>query len=262
LTNDRWKGCVSVIVPVFNEAAHVDEILRAVHASPVKKEIIIVDDGSTDGTREKLQALPPLDDVTIVFHEKNCGKGAAIRTALAYARGEFVLIQDSDLEYDPQDYPALLQPLEEGKANVVYGVRPDRPERGLRFFLGAKLLTHLSNLLYGAGIHDEATCYKVVRRSLLMRMRLECRRFEFCPEITAKLCRLDEKIAEVPISYNPRSALEGKKIRYTDGWQAIWTLIRYRFAPRGRWVVRSAVKPQAPFPVSFSRLSSEKSQSA
>ena len=107
------------------------------------------------------------DDVTIVFHEKNCGKGAAIRTALAYTRGEYVLIQDSDLEYDPQDYPALLRPLEAGSCNVVYGVRPDRPERGLRFFLGAKLLTHLTNFLYRAGIHDEATCYKVVRRSLL-----------------------------------------------------------------------------------------------
>ena len=177
-TNDRWKGCVSVIVPVYNEAAHVDEILQAIHASPVKKEIIIVDDGSIDGTREKLQALPPLDDVTLVFHEKNWGKGAAIRTALAFARGEFVLIQDSDLEYDPQDYSALLRPLEERQANAVFGVRPDRPERGMRFFLGAKLLTHLANLLYGAGIHDEATCYKVVRRSLLEHMGLQCRRFE------------------------------------------------------------------------------------
>ena len=255
--NDRWKGCVSVIVPVYNEAAHVDELLQAIHASPVKKEIIIVDDGSTDGTREKLQALPPCDDVTIVFHEKNCGKGAAIRTALAYARGEYVLIQDSDLEYDPQDYRALLRPLEDGKANVVYGVRPDRPERGLRFFLGAKLLTHLTNLLYGAGIHDEATCYKVIRRSLLGRVQLECRRFEFCPEVTAKLCRMGEKIAEVPISYNPRSAVDGKKIRHADGWLAIATLIRYRFVRRGTWLQQSQEKLAAPFPVSFSRLPAE-----
>src|ERR1700722_9203151 len=138
--NERWAGCVSVIVPVYNEIAHVDELLQAIHASPVKKEIIIVDDGSTDGTREKLQAMPLADDVTVVLHEKNCGKGAAIRTALEYARGEFILIQDSDLEYDPQDYPALLRPIELGEANVVYGVRPDRPERGLRFFLGAKFL--------------------------------------------------------------------------------------------------------------------------
>jgi len=250
----RWAGCVSVIVPVYNEAAHVDELLASIHASPVRKEIIIVDDGSTDGTREKLQAMPPIDDVTIVFHEKNCGKGAAIRTALSYARGEYVLIQDSDLEYDPQDYPALLRPLEEGRTNVVYGVRPDRPERGLRFFLGAKLLTHLANLLYGAGIHDEATCYKVIRRSLVDRVQLECRRFEFCPEITAKLCRMGEGIAEVPISYHPRSAIEGKKIRHSDGWLAIWTLIRYRFTPKRRWQKGADSRMGAPFAVSFSRL--------
>jgi glycosyltransferase involved in cell wall biosynthesis len=251
----RWQGCVSVIVPVYNEVAHIDQLLHAIYASPVKKEIVIVDDGSTDGTREKLKALPPAGDVTVVFHERNFGKGAAIRTALAYARGEYILIQDSDLEYDPQDYPALLKPLEQGKANVVYGVRPDRPERGLRFFLGAKLLTHLTNILYGAGIHDEATCYKVIRRSVIERMQLECHRFEFCPEVTAKLCRMGEKIAEVPISYHPRSAVEGKKIRHADGWQAIWTLVRYRFAPRGRWMRRGTSK--APFPVSFARRPEE-----
>jgi dolichol-phosphate mannosyltransferase len=250
----RWQGRVSVIVPVYNEAAHVDELLRAIQASPVRKEIIIVDDGSTDGTREKLKTLPPIDGVTVIFHEKNCGKGAAIRTALAYAHGEYVLIQDSDLEYDPQDYPALLQPLEQGEANVVYGVRPDRPERGLRFFLGAKLLTHLANLLYGAGIHDEATCYKVFRRSVLGKIKLECHRFEFCPEVTAKLCRMGEKIAEVPVVYNPRSAVEGKKIRHSDGWLAIWTLIRYRFVPRKRWMRPGGDSPHAPFSVSFSRL--------
>src|SRR5580692_4101722 len=111
-SSERWAGCVSVIVPVYNEIAHVDELLQSIHASPVKKEIIIVDDGSTDGTREKLKALPKIDDVTVIFHERNCGKGAAIRTALAYAHGEYILIQDSDLEYDPQDYAALLQPLE------------------------------------------------------------------------------------------------------------------------------------------------------
>ena len=253
---DRWKGCVSVLVPVYNEAAHVDELLQAILASPVKKEVIVVDDGSTDGTREKLQAFPPIENVTIVFHERNCGKGAAIRTALTYAQGEYVLIQDSDLEYDPQDYAALLRPLEQGKANVVYGVRPDRPERGLRFFLGAKLLTHLTNLLYRARIHDEATCYKAVRRSLLAQIQLECRRFEFCPEVTAKLCRMGERIAEVPISYAPRSAVEGKKIRHSDGWLAIWTLIRYRFTPRRRWEANSRA-PEAPFAVSFSKIPSE-----
>jgi dolichol-phosphate mannosyltransferase len=254
--DDRWAGCVSVIVPVYNEVAHVDELLEAIHASPVKKEIIIVDDGSTDGTREKLRTMPLANDVTVVFHEKNCGKGAAIRTALAYARGEYILIQDSDLEYDPHDYPALLRPLEQRLANVVYGVRPDRPERGLRFFLGAKLLTHLANLLYGPRIHDEATCYKVFRRSLIEQVDLECRRFEFCPEVTAKLCRMGEKIAEVPIAYAPRSAGEGKKIRHADGWLAIWTLLRYRFIPRARWA-RTSGAAARPFAVSFSRTPPE-----
>jgi glycosyltransferase involved in cell wall biosynthesis len=258
----RWAGRVSVIVPVFNEEAHLEELLRAVQASPVSKEIVIVDDGSTDGTREKLRAMPPSDDITIVFHERNCGKGASIRTALSYARGEYVLIQDSDLEYDPQDYPALLRPLKDGRTNVVYGVRPDRPERGLRFFLGAKLLTHLTNILFGAGIHDEATCYKVFRRSVLTRVRLECRRFEFCPEVTAKLCRMGERIDEVPITYNPRSALEGKKIRHSDGWLAIWTLIRYRFAPRRRWLRTTMQAVPAPFAVSFSQLPVEDTQPA
>ncbi len=232
---DRWVGCVSVIIPVYNEEAHLDELLRAVYAAPVKKEVIIVDDGSTDGTRQKLRALTD-PGTTVIFHEKNSGKGASIRTALARARGEYVLIQDSDLEYDPSDYPVLLRPLEEGRASVVYGVRPDRPERGLRFFLGAKFLTHLTNFLYGTKIHDEATCYKVFRRSLLMRMQLTCRRFEFCPEVTAKVCRMGEKIEEVPISYHPRSAVEGKKIRHADGWLAIWTLLRYRFVPRKKWL--------------------------
>ena len=252
--NHRWDGCVSVIVPVYNEVMHLDELLSAVLASPVPKEVIIVDDGSTDGTRDKLRALPAMDNVTVVFHERNCGKGASIRTALGYARGEYILIQDSDLEYDPQDYPALLRPLQSGSANVVYGVRPDRPERGLRFFLGAKLLTHLTNFLYRAGIHDEATCYKVFRRSVLAQVKLDCQRFEFCPEVTAKLCRMGEKIAEVPISYSPRSAVEGKKIRHSDGWLAIWTLIRYRFLSARRWRQDAAQHPQSPFDVSFSRL--------
>lgn len=255
--SDRWGGCVSVIVPVYNEVAHLEELLQAVLASPVKKEIIIVDDGSTDGTRDKLRALPQRNDITIVFHDRNCGKGASIRTALGYARGEYILIQDSDLEYDPQDYPALLRPLQDGKANVVYGVRPDRPERGIRFFLGAKLLTHLANFLYRARIHDEATCYKVFRRSLMARMKLECERFEFCPEVTAKLCRMGEKIAEVPISYHPRSAEEGKKIRHSDGWAAIWTLIRYRFIPRRSWLRSDSSIPRGPFAVTPWRLPAE-----
>lgn len=248
------KGIVSVIVPVYNEAPNLDELLQAISASPVEKEIVVVDDGSTDGTREKLLALPPSEGLTILFHEKNCGKGAAIRSALRYARGEYVLIQDSDLEYDPQDYPKLLAPFQNPAVNVVYGVRSDRPERGLRFYLGAKFLTHLTNLLYAAGIHDEATCYKVFRRSLLESIPLQCRRFEFCPEVTAKLCRRGEKIFEVPVSYRPRSQEQGKKLRYSDGWAAIWTLLRLRFASRHRLRCASETSEAPPFAVAFSRM--------
>lgn len=251
------KGCVSVLVPIFNEIDHVGELLERIQASPVDKEIIIIDDGSTDGTREKLIQLRPSPDITVIFHQQNCGKGAAIRTGLRHARGEYVLIQDSDLEYDPQDYAALLEPLRTGRANVVYGVRHDHPGRGLRFFLGARLLTHLANLLYGCGIHDEATCYKVFRRSLLTQLKLECRRFEFCPEVTAKLSRLGEKIAEVPIKYNPRTADEGKKIRHSDGWLAIWTLIRYRFRSKRNFVVARDAKQVEPFPLGFFRAPAE-----
>jgi len=225
-------GCVSVIIPIYNEAEHVEWLLAAVHASPVLKEIIVVDDGSTDGTREKLMSMTNKEAITLILHEANFGKGAAIRTAMQFACGEYVLIQDSDLEYDPRDYPALLQPLRERRANTVYGVRPDRPERGLRFFLGAKFLTALANLLYGARIHDEMTCYKAFRRSLLDRIQLESEGFEFCSEVTAKICRLGERIYEVPISYTPRTKAEGKKIRYSDGWKAALTLVRCRFTSK------------------------------
>ena len=228
-------GCLSVIIPVYNEVNSVEEVLAWVQKSPVEKEIILVDDGSTDGTRETLAHIAQQTDVTVIFHKGNHGKGAAIRTGLQHARGEYVLIQDSDLEYNPQDYVPLLQPLREGKTNVVYGVRPDRPERGLSYYFGAKFLTVLTNLLYGCNIRDEATCYKAFRRSTLARVRLESRRFEFCPEVTAKLSRIGEKISEVPISYSPRTAQEGKKIRWTDGWTAIWTLLRYRIQPRRKF---------------------------
>ena len=202
---------MSVIVPVYNEVAHLDDLLRAVHDSPVKKEIIIVDDGSTDGTREKLQGLPPQSDVTIVFHEKNCGKGASIRTALEYARGEYVLIQDSDLEYDPAGLSRVAHSPPERLGNVVYGVRPDRPERGLRFFLGAKFLTHLTNLLYRAGNSRRSHLLQSLPSLSLWESKLECQRFEFCPEVTAKLCRLGEKIEEVPILTILVLPIEGKE---------------------------------------------------
>jgi glycosyltransferase involved in cell wall biosynthesis len=224
-------GSVSVIIPVYNEVNSIAELLSLVQNSPVKKEIILVDDGSTDGTREELVKAARASNITLILHEGNHGKGAAIRTGLRHARGEYVLIQDSDLEYDPQDYPALLGPLRHGKANVVYGVRPDRPGRGLSYYFGAKFLTVLANVLYNCKIRDEATCYKAFRHSVLKRIDLKSRRFEFCPEVTAKLSRIGEKIWEVPVSYNPRTSKEGKKIRWTDGWAAIWTLVRYRFVP-------------------------------
>jgi dolichol-phosphate mannosyltransferase len=252
---EELVGCVTVIIPIYNEAEHVGELIRLVQAAPVLKEIVIIDDGSTDGTRNKLLAISERQGITLVSHERNFGKGAAIRTALRYARGEYVLIQDSDLEYDPQDYEALLRPLADGKANVVYGVRPDRPERGLMFFYGARFLTYLTNFLYRTDIHDEATCYKAFRRSLLEQLRLECQRFEFCAEVTAKVCRLGEKIWEVPISYVPRTKGAGKKITYSDGWAAVWALLRYRVALRSRstWlsdepVARSENRPLGPAP--------------
>ena len=241
----EMSGCVSIIIPVFNEINSIARLLHLVEGSAVHKQIIVVDDGSTDGTLEELMATDWPFAVTTVFHDVNRGKGAAIRTGLAHARGEYVLVQDADLEYDPQDYPALLEPLIRGDANVVYGVRPDRKERGLFFFYGAKFLTHLTNFLYRCNIQDEATCYKAFRRSTLNQVRLECRRFEFCPEVTAKMSRLGEKIWEVPISYNPRTEKEGKKIRWTDGLAAMWTLLRYRLEPLSWFTTTVADEEQA-----------------
>jgi glycosyltransferase involved in cell wall biosynthesis len=223
------KGWLSVIIPVYNESRCVATLLEMVKRVPVPKEIIVVDDGSTDGTRETLLGLMHDPQVHVIFHDRNRGKGAAIRTGIRHAVGEYIIIQDSDLEYDPADYPALLEPLKSGGANVVYGVRPDRPQRGMSFFLGAKFLTWFTNFLYGCHIRDEATGYKVFRASLLKRIPLHGNRFEFCPEVTAKVCRMGERIQEVPISYDPRPKGAGKKIKWTDGLDAIWTLMRYRF---------------------------------
>lgn len=233
-SSQHTQVCLSVIVPVYNEIASVDRLLAAVRAVAISKEIIIVDDGSSDGTRDRLRALSNVEDLTVLFHRTNVGKGAAIRTALRYATGTYVVIQDADLEYDPRDYTALLRPLQEGRANVVYGVRTDSSRRGVAFFLGARLLTALTNVLYFVHIHDEASCYKAFRRSLLNTIPLECTRFEFCPEITAKLCRMHQRIVEVPIQYRPRTARDGKKLTIRDGWTAIWTLCRWRIATQKR----------------------------
>jgi dolichol-phosphate mannosyltransferase len=222
---------LSVIMPVYNEVATVAEIIRRVLAVDLSKELIVVDDGSTDGTRELLRQIPP-DVATILFHERNLGKGAAIRTGLGYATGEIVIIQDADLEYDPSEYPALVRPIVEGTAQVVYGsrlLRPENPYVGLRFYLAGRLLSLIANLLYGIRITDEPTCYKVFRREVLKGLNLQCTGFEFCPEVTAKVARRGIPIYEVPIRYTPRTVKEGKKVSWEDGLYAIWILLKYRF---------------------------------
>jgi dolichol-phosphate mannosyltransferase len=222
---------LTVIIPVFNEVRTVNELLRRVVAAPYNKQILVVDDGSTDGTAAVLERWNADSQVQLLAHELNRGKGAAIRTALEETRGRFTIIQDADLEYDPKDFPALIEPLISGQAQVVYGSRNLDRRRGRRmnlFGLGVTFLSLCVRLLYGRRITDEATCYKAFATDVLWAMRLECERFEFCPEVTAKACRMGLEIREVPIVYNPRDAKAGKKIRWTDGLLALATLWRYR----------------------------------
>ena len=227
-------GLLSVAIPAYNERATLRELLARVRAVDIPKEIVIVDDGSTDGTREILRdeiegAYP---DVRVYYHAKNQGKGAAIRTAIEHARGDFLIVQDADLEYDPNEYLSLLPPLENGAADVVYGSRFRGSVRNMRLpnLIANKLLTWGTNILYpGAGVTDEATCYKVFRLSVLKSLPLKAQRFDFCPEVTAKVLKRGYKIHEVPIHYIARTELQGKKIRWTDGFDALWTLVKYRF---------------------------------
>jgi len=210
----------------------VEGLLRRVLAVPVDKEVIVVDDGSRDGTREVLAKLATALPVRVLFHEVNRGKGAAIRTALAEARGEITIIQDADLEYDPEEYPRLLEPILMGKSNVVYGSRymsHTNPLPFTHFKVAVLLLNAMANLLYGTRLTDEATCYKTFRTSLLRSLPLTCERFEFCPEVTARVAKRGEKILEIPITYHYRTKAQGKKIGWRDGFEAIWTLLRYRF---------------------------------
>jgi glycosyltransferase involved in cell wall biosynthesis len=226
---------ISIIIPVYNEVnvlpMVLDRVMKAALPVGCEKEIVIVDDGSTDGTSELLEKYKGL---VVVHHSvENFGKGAAIRIGIRKATGDVVLIQDGDLEYDPNDYIKVLQPLVDGTATVVYGSRFKGNLKGMKFanWLANKMLTLAANVLYGARITDEATAYKAFRADVLRGMRLKCLRFEFCPEVTAKARRMGHEIHEVPIQYNARGILEGKKIRWQDGFHAMWTLVKYRFTP-------------------------------
>jgi dolichol-phosphate mannosyltransferase len=230
---DPVAALLTVIIPACNEEHTVDGLLHAVMAAPGDKQVIVVDDASTDATAEIASCWAKEHPCCeLLRHEVNRGKGAAIRTALAHARGQYTIIQDADLEYDPADYPRLLEPLLAGKAQVVYGSRYLAPaiqgRPPLTFRWGVSALNLAVRALYGARLTDEATCYKVFPTALLRAMDLRCERFEFCPEVTAKACRMGLKILEVPIRYRPRTIAEGKKVRWRDGWEALRTLWRWR----------------------------------
>lgn len=225
---------LSVIVPVFNEEKTIRALLEEVLDVPEAAEIIVINDGSTDGTGTILSsfAMEHVKRVKILKHGSNRGKGAAIRTALAEVTGDLVIIQDADLEYSPSEYVKLIEPfLNDGNTQVVYGSRNlvKNPRSYNSFYLGGVFLSKLTNFLYGSRITDESTCYKVFRTKLIKGMGLQCEGFEFCPEVTAKTLRRNIQILEVPISYRPRLKSEGKKINWVDGVKAIWWLIKFRF---------------------------------
>ena len=223
---------LSVIVPVFNERVTIAEILRRIRAAqvPLELEVVVVDDGSSDGTGKVLQALQD-STVRVVSHAGNQGKGAAVRTGLAMVRGDVVLVQDADLEYDPDDWSKLLDPLLKGKAQVVYGSRFTGERKNMlpSHWMGNRFLTLVTNVLYRSTLSDMETCYKLFDRRVLEGITIESDRFEFEPEITAKVLRRGYRIYEVPISYAGRELDEGKKIGWRDGIGALVTLVRYRF---------------------------------
>ncbi len=230
---------LTFLVPVFNEVATVKALLErldAVQLGEVEKELVVVDDGSTDGTTALLRGLPeqlfPHTPWKRLFHEKNRGKGAAIRTALTAATGEVVVVQDADLEYDPNDLKPMLETLQRDNLQVIYGSRflhPDnRRHSSYAAYVGGRTLTFITNVLYGTHLTDEPTCYKMFRRELLAGLDLKCERFEFCPEVTAKVALRGIPIPELPITYRPRHFADGKKIRPKDFFEAIRVLVRER----------------------------------
>ncbi|TRZ90737.1 glycosyltransferase family 2 protein [bacterium] len=224
---------LSIVIPVYNEKDTVLELIRRVRAValPLEREIVIVDDFSTDGTRDLIRGLEG-PDARVLFQPKNMGKGAALKAGFAAATGDIVLVQDADLEYDPAEYPALLAPILDGRADVVYGSRfLSGPHRVLLFWhsVGNKILTAFSNTVTNLNLTDMETCYKVFRREVLAGITLKSGRFGFEPEFTVKVAKLKCRIYEVPISYSGRDYAEGKKITWKDGLAALWHILRYRF---------------------------------
>jgi glycosyltransferase involved in cell wall biosynthesis len=223
-----------VIVPVYNEESTIDEVIkqvRAVDLGDIGLEIVVVDDASTDGTPGLLEKFRGEPGITVLRHDRNRGKGAAIRTGLGRVSGDLVMIQDADLEYDPNDYPRLIKPIADGDADVVFGSRFAGSAQNMRpiNLVANKVLAWTATLLFGQRITDEATCYKLFATDTLRSFDLECERFEFCPEVTAKTLRRGYRLMEVPITYQARAVETGKKIRARDGLEAIWTLLRLRF---------------------------------
>ena len=225
---------LSVIIPVHNEESTIEEVIRRVRAvdlGDIEREIVVVDDASTDSTPGRLRAYADDPDMLVLRHEVNRGKGRAIRTGIEHVSGELAIIQDADLEYDPNDYPRLVAPILSGAADVVYGSRFRGRAENMAFpnWLANKILSWTATVLFGRRVTDEATCYKVFRTDVLRSFDLACERFEFCPEVTARTLSRGLRLVEVPISYRARTVEAGKKIRALDGLQAIWTLFRYRF---------------------------------
>jgi len=227
---------ISVVIPCYNEVSTIEAILDAVRASEIRdKEIVIVDDASTDGTREKLLSLPAEAGLRVIFHERNRGKGAALATGFRAATGDVVIVQDADLEYDPKEYPKLLAPIRAGKADVVYGSRfaGGESHRVLYFwhYAANKLLTLVSNMFTNLNLTDMETCYKAFRRDVIQKIDFREERFGFEPEVTAKVARMGCRIYEVGISYSGRTYAEGKKIGWRDGLRALWCIVRYNLLP-------------------------------
>jgi len=223
---------ISVVIPCYNEVSTIEAILDAVRASEIRdKEILIVDDASTDGTREKLLSLPAEAGLRVIFHERNRGKGAALATGFRAATGDVVIVQDADLEYDPKEYPKLLAPIRAGKADVVYGSRfaGGESHRVLYFwhYAANKILTLCSNMFTNLNLTDMETCHKAFRREIIQKIDLREERFGFEPEVTAKVARMGCRIYEVGISYSGRTYAEGKKIGWRDGLRALWCIVRY-----------------------------------